>query len=307
MRFLLCTLPLLAACGASSGGNFDITLKGHGADGSAVDIHVVANDDGAGPANSAFTDDDNRDIAPGLDVAGEIEGTSQVSGPHCLSSPCPLKGVISVLTPPPIIYAGPWKGAQASVAFEDELNTVMNGFDFSAPGNDFALNYDPPEYHGSGDVTIVQHGTVTGTFTSRGAAVTVAGKFSTATPCNIQNPNFRNCGEPRGEDGKSNPIQRPYTENTCPADLVAPYEASPTWTNHTLHLGSIAIDCRTTDGPQPEAALANLLCYRRTSTSAGGCQWDVHFLADGQLEQFAVAAFASSSCSLPVKTCNTYR
>jgi len=56
-----------------------------------------------------------------------------------------------------------------------------------------------------------------------------------------------------------------------------------------------------------DTATANLLCYRRAKATAGGCDWDVHFLTDGSIQQFAVAAFATSSCALPVKTCNTYR
>lgn len=83
--------------------------------------------------------------------------------------------------------------------------------------------------------------------------------------------------------------------------MVAPYEASPVWKGDTLMRGDLKLDCRHT--PTSGA----LFCYLRRSVTVASCTEDVHFVTDGSLQQFDIAAFAAKECSVPVKTCNTYR
>jgi hypothetical protein len=303
---LVTTLLLAAACG-SSGDTFDITLKGHDEQNAPVDMEVSSNSDGAGHGSSSFNSEDGKDVGPMLVVVGGVEGASTVSGSHCLTSPCPPKGVLTVLAPPPIIYAGPWKAGNAALVFKDTLDTGLGAFDFTRGDSDFTMTFDPPDYSDSGDNVMTATGTLSGSYASSGASVAVSGTFSLSNLCTIQNFEFRSCGNTREPDGSANPLHRPYTENTCPPELVKPFEASPRWTGNTLHLGDIAIDCRVTNGQHTDNATEHLICYQRSTATAGGCDWDVHFATDGAVQAFAVAAFAKSGCQAAVKTCNTYR
>jgi hypothetical protein len=297
---------LSSAVGCHDRGNtIEITLKGSNEQGSPIDMSIKDDADGASMTSGGGPDDDDRDIAPQFITVGDVEGSSSVSGAHCVPSPCPKKATIMASTPPPIVYAGAWKATHTQIAFKDDLDSVLGGFNFDHGSSDFTLNFGPPEYHDSGKMVMTQTGNISGMYSNNGASVMVTGSFTLQDLCDIQNPYYRYCGNTQGQNGQSNPVHRSYIEDTCPEELVKPYEADPVWDGHTLKLGDISINCRVTDGGTSSSA-DQLLCYRRTTTSAGGCEWDVHFATDGLLQAFAIAAFAKGDCNVG-KACNTYR
>ena len=304
MRFRAIFLSFLFfACG-SSGNSFDLKLKGEAAPGQPVDMSLRLDAEGAGSTFGTFTDpNSNYQLAPRLILVGLTENSSHVSGSNCIVSPCPKIAQLRAFGPPTAIYAGPWHHTQANIAFQQDGRDIA-GLGFDDP-NDFTLNFEKPSYSGSGDTVFSQNGTVVGSATVRGSTVRVEGSFHVETQCNRQELSFRGCGNAKAGDGRANPLKQAYLENTCPAELVKPYEASPTWSGNTLHLGDINIDCRATNNGAEKTDSPSLQCFRHTSTKAGGCSWDVYFQTDGDLQAFSVAAFADSSCA--TKTCNTYR
>jgi len=289
---------LLLLCGCSRGTNFDLALKGT-FQSQPVDVNVHVETEF--PTDGTLgTDDPTRDIAPLFAVVGGTDTRSTVSG-TCSPAPCQPVAQLALRTPPPMVYAGPWTTTEANLSFRDLNFEPKQGFLFSGNTSHLTMNFEPPTFTGGGTVVMTNTGSVEGVLNAGAETINVTGRFNLAYECHKQEQYYRFCGNDRTADGKSNPIGRPYTENTCPAELVAPYEASPTWTGDTLHLGDLTVPCRHTEvGPVP------ILCYLRRTVTAAGCSWDVHFLTDGSVQQFAVAAFAKGDCAV-AKTCNTYR
>lgn len=292
MSRILPLICILAAC--SSGTSIDATVRGTWSN-VPLDVSFESDSGGFGGVTDGTlgNSDAVRDIAPGLAMLGSIPAYSSASGSVGPAEPAQVEVVFD--TPPPLVYAGPWTVPNATFTFQDanEERLLTIGVQ-----NALVLDFDEPDFSSFGEVTMVQTGRVSGTATKAGD-VTFDGSFQLQYECHEQSTYYRHCGNGRAEDGKANPVNRPYTEDTCPRELVAPYEASPKWDGDTLHLGDLEVDCRKTRA-------ANLLCYdRRTGVEADGCEWTVHFLTDGAVQQFAVAAFAGGSCAK--KFCNTYR
>lgn len=117
----------------------------------------------------------------------------------------------------------------------------------------------------------------------------------------MQAPYYVNCG-----NANDPALQRPSVlevEGDCPAALSASYLGAHAWDGKTLKLPNRSISCRSTDGVK-SSELDSLLCYDNQKIEAEGCSWDVHFVTDGILLQWRVAAWADASCDLPKKTCN---
>ena len=299
--------PLLAALAAcSSGSSVDGELTGSLA-GRDVQLHVKLDSDGSGVSNGTLPDEPNRDIAPGLVILGGVPNASSLSGSKCVIDPCPPLAELTYSSPPPIIYAGTWKAPDARLVFTDENFFPQAGVSFFETGKHFTgshfeLTFKEPDFSSSGDVTMVNTGTVDAAYVVDGETLAFKGDFRLEYQCHRQSVYYRHCGNTKG--GEPNPIHRPYTENTCPAELVTPYEGAPSWSGNTLTLGGFKMDCR--EGDSSSGDNKPLLCYqRRTKVSAGGCTWTVHFLTDGGIQQFAIAGFADGACAQ--KTCNTYR
>lgn len=289
---------LLTVSACSRGTNFDLAVKGT-LRGQPADIQVHVETEFA-TSGTLGNDDRLRDVAPLLVLAGGTDTRSTVSG-TCSPAPCEPVAEVYLLSPPPLVYAGAWKAKEARLTFKDLNFESKQTFALSGSTSHFTLTFDPPVFSSGGRGVASNSGTLEGAFVSGSDDVRLTGRFNLAYECHQQEKYFRFCGNTRTADGQSNPLNRPYTENTCPAELVAPYEVAPTWTGDTLHLGELTVSCRHTEGgPEP------ILCYQRRAVIAAGCNWDVHFLTDGSLQQFAVAAFAQGECAV-AKTCNTYR
>ena len=298
MKSIRLLMGLLAVSGCSRGTNFDLALKGT-LRGQPADIRVRVETEF--PTSGTLGNNDGlRDVAPLLVLAGGTDTRSTVSG-TCSPAPCQPVAELYLLSPPPLVYAGDWKAQDARLTFKDLDFESKQTLAFTGSASHFTMTFDPPVFSSGGRVVATNSGTVDGAFISGADDLRLSGRFNLAYECHEQENYYRFCGNGRGADGESNPLERPYTENTCPAELVAPYEASPTWTGDTLKLGDVTVNCRHTEsGPVP------ILCYLRRTVTAAGCTWDVHFLTDGSVQQFAVAAFAKGDCAV-AKTCNTYR
>ena len=305
LPLLLPLLPLLAALtGCSSGSNVDGDLKGR-IGGRDVDLHLRLDSDGSGVDDGTLGDDEpNRDIAPGFVILGGVPAATSVSGSKCVVDPCPPLAEIDFYSPPPLVYAGTWKATEAELKFTDEDFYGKADISFHGRDDHFELTFKEPDFSSSGNVTMVNTGTVDAAHVVNGETLAFKGNFRLEYQCHKQSRYYRHCGNTKG--GGPNPIKRPYTENTCPAELVTPYEGAPSWSGNTLTLGGFKIDCREGGVTDSSTGSLPLLCYqRRTKVSAGGCTWTVHFLTDGSIQQFAIAGFADGACAQ--KTCNTYR
>lgn len=289
---------LLTAC--SSGTFVDGTATGA----ASFDFRASTLEPASGslPANAA------RDITPLLLMLGGLDQESSLS---CKTCPQPKPTLVELVldAPPPLVYAGPWKAPQATLSLQapGEFGEAQDvrAWDFARSQASFTLTFDEPSFSGSGKTVMTARGTVSAE-SAPPEPLRLSGKFGLEYRCHLQEKYFRFCGNTRGADGASNPVHRPYTENTCPAELVQPYEASPVWKGNTLTLGELKVDCRETEGTPSSDGARPLLCYqKRDAVKANGCTWRVHFLTDGTLQQFAVAAWADEQC--PRKTCNTYR
>ncbi len=301
-------LALVLSLGCGGGGNaFTLSFKGAVSASQPIDMQLNLDGEGSGVTNGdnvATNSGMEYQIAPSGIFVGLTEASSHVSGGHCVTSPCPKLAQLSLRGPPSVFYAGPWKATHAVIKFQEAGRDVA-GFDFEQP-NDFTLNFERPQYSASGDIVFSQNGTVSGRLTYGSSVIETSGTFHLEQQCTKQERSFRRCGQRTVAGTAANPSKQAYLENTCPADLVKPYEVSPTWSGKTLHLGDIAIDCRGTNSTTvTENAPPEVQCFRRTTVQSAGCTWDVFFQTDGLLQAFTVAGFADSACAM--KTCNTYR
>lgn len=303
-RIALLPLLLAALAACSSGSNVDGELKGR-LGGRDIQLQVKLDSDGAGVSDGTLGNDaPNRDVAPGFVLLGGVPNATSLSGSKCVLDPCPPLAQLTYSSPPPLIYAGTWKAPDAVLKFTDEDFYPLAAVGFSGPANHFELTFKEPDFSSSGDVTMVNTGTVDAAHVANGETLEFKGDFRLEYQCHEQSVYYRHCGNPKGLG--PNPLKRPYTENTCPAELVTPYEGTPSWSGNTLTLGEFKIDCREGRSGQDGDGNWPLLCYqRRTKVRAGGCTWTVHFLTDGEIQQFAIAGFADGACEQ--KTCNTYR
>lgn len=287
---------LLALSACDPGMTADFTLKGLFA-GKDVDYRVALTSGGGAVADGTNVGD-NRHTADQLAMIGGQVAWTTLSGP-CAAEPCPDNVELSLYVPPVILHADPWVFPSFShLSLEKEFDPVL----VEDLGGKVALEFEEPEFFTSGRVVLRQRAKFAPGPTS--ATYALEGTVGLEYQCHIQSQYFRHCGQSIGGDGQSNPLKLPYARNTCPATLVAPYEASPTWSGNTLQLGDLAIPCRETEGGKNGTGAA-VLCYSKRTVEADGCTWRVHFLTDGLLYQFAVLGFADAAC--PKKTCNTYR
>lgn len=299
-RLLLLTTFGLAAC--SPGNTATLTLKGEFG-GKPIDLGFSLTS-GGGAVSDGTNVADNRNTANQLAIIGGLKEYASVRGSTCPTDPCPDGAELVLWTPPAIIHAGPW-----TLPASSELNLTRDT-DILARGEiggAWALDFGEPQFSPSGRVTMTNKATfVRGpTQTPSTLALDLQGSVSLEYQCHLQSKYFRHCGESIGGDGQQNPLNLPYAENTCPAELRTPYEASPRWSGNTLALGDLTVDCRETEGSL-NGGKPPVLCYsKRVGVKAGGCTWTVHFLTDGRLYQFALAGFADAAC--PTPTCNTYR
>jgi hypothetical protein len=266
----------------------------------AFDFKVSTTEPGSGTLPTSG----NRDVAPLFLLLGGIDATSSVACRTC-PTPTPTMATMQVALPPALVYAGEWKAPQASLALETGQGGVSTqavaAWDFSRTGSALTLTFDEPSFSGLGTTVMVGRGTLK----AQAPELNVTGRFNLEYRCHLQEQYFRFCGNTQRE-GVTNPVQRGWTENTCPAELVAPYEATPTWSGNTVTLGDQRVECRETEGTADIDGKRTLLCHqRREGVKAGGCTWRVHVLTDGTLQQLAVAGWADAAC--PLKACNTYR
>ncbi len=295
---LLSLGALLVLSSCEQGMTADVKLKGELA-GRPTDLSFTINSGGGGMSDGTNYGDD-RNIANQLAIIGGIPAYTAMRTTTCPTEPCPDTAELLLWTPPPIIYAGLWPLPERShLALQKDLDPLLTT-DISGQ---VALDFGEPQFVSGGRVTMRQPGTFApGAVRS---SFTLEGSFSLEYQCHKQSKYFRHCGEAIAGDGQTNPLKLPYARDTCPRELVAPYEASPKWSGNTVTLGDLKVDCRETEGSL-NGGKPPVLCYsKRTGVSAGGCTWTVHFLTDGAIYQFAIAAFADAAC--PVKTCNTWR
>lgn len=291
---------LVAGCSPGSTANF--TLKGQFG-GKPVDMGFSLTS-GGGAVSDGTNVGDNRNTADQLAIIGGLSDYTVARGSVCPTEPCPTSAELILWTPPVIIYAGPW-----TLPFGSELNLGQDTTTLAKGelASTWALEFDEPVFSSAGRVTMRNPakfipGPVA---TPDSRALELEGKVELEYQCHLQSKYFRHCGEAIRGDGQANPLNLPYARATCPAELVAPYEASPTWSGNTLKLGELSVDCRETEGSL-NGGKKPVLCYsKRTGVQAGGCTWTVHFLTDGALYQFAIAGFADANCA--TKWCNTYR
>ncbi|MFZ5443367.1 MAG: hypothetical protein ACOZQL_25390 [Myxococcota bacterium] len=292
--FLVFSLPLFAC---SPGMTADFTLKGTFAS-RPVDLSASLTSGGAGLSDGT-NKGDNRNTANQLAMIGGQTAWTSVRTTTCPTEPCPDNVELVLWTPPAIIHAGPWVLPEGSeVSLYKDLDLLA-----TEPIAGLAqLDFEPPEFSAAGRVTLRQRAKLGAG--PRMAGLTVEGSVGLEYQCFLQNTYFRHCGEAIRGDGQTNPLKLPYAENTCPRELVAPYEASPTWNGLQLSLGDLKVDCRETEGTL-NGGKKPVLCHSKRTVEAGGCTWTVHFLTDGALYQFAIAGWADAGCAQ--KTCNTYR
>ncbi len=302
LTWLASVLAALTACKDGTDIRGDVTGRYNG-----KEVRMTAQADSSGaPINfDASYGDGNRDVARHWALLGGNEYNSSAGGSSCVTEPCPNLAVINVKTPPALIYAGVWTSTDGSVGFGREGEKGMAFF--NTPGSRFEMDFAEPDFSSFGDITMVNTGKVYAVQEVNGEKLEFKGDFRLEFQCHKQSVYYRDCGNMRQEGLKPNPNGRPYAENTCPAELVAPYEGEPRWDGKTtLRLGDQKVDCREGHSSQGIDGSWPLLCYqRRTGVKAGGCTWRVHFLTDGSLQQFAVAGFSEGDCAQ--KTCNTYR
>lgn len=297
---LLVVASLLVACSPGNSANF--TLKGQ-LGGKPVDLGFALTS-GGGAVSDGTNYGDNRNTADQLAIIGGLRDYSVARGSVCPTEPCPDTAELILWTPPVIIHAGPW-----TLPFGSELNLGQDTTQLAKGelASTWALEFGEPEWSPGGRVTMRNHAKfIRGPVeTPASKALELEGTVDLEYQCHLQSKYFRHCGESIRGDGQKNPLNLPYARATCPAELVAPYEASPTWSGNTLKLGELSVECRETEGSL-NGGKKPVLCYsKRTGVQADGCTWTLHFLTDGALYQFAVAGFADASC--PTRWCNTYR
>lgn len=293
-------LALLVGCSPGNRANF--TLKGQLA-GKPIDMGFALTS-GGGAVNDGTNFGGTRNTADQLAVIGGLNDYSVARGSVCPTDPCPTAAELILWTPPAIIHAGPW-----TLPFGSELNLSQDTTPLAKGelASTWALEFDEPEFSPAGRLTMRNtakfiRGPVE---TPESRALELEGSVGLEYQCHLQSKYFRHCGQAIAGDGQQNPLNLPYARASCPAELVAPYEASPTWRGNTLQLGELSIDCRETEGSLHDGKKP-VLCYsKRTGVVANGCTWTLHFLTDGALYQFALAGFADASC--PTRWCNTYR
>ena len=269
----------------------------------AFDFRVATSE----PTSGTLPASGDRDVAPLLLLLGGIENTSSVTCRTC-PTPTPQFAELSIALPPALVYAGEWRPKSVGLALQvgdrgvGDRNVVV--WTFARPEDRFTVTFDEPSFSALGTTVMTARGAITAEATAP-EALSVTGRLSVDYRCHLQEQYFRFCGNTVRE-GVSNPIKRAWTENTCPAELVAPYEATPTWSGNTVTLGDQRITCRETEGTPDNDGKRTLLCHqRREGVTAGGCTWRTHVLTDGTLQQFAIAGWADAAC--PLETCNTYR
>lgn len=287
---------LLGALGCSPGMTADFSVKGVFA-GKDVD-YTVGLTSGGGWVADGTNVGDNRNTADQLAMIGGQVAWTTLRGP-CAAEPCPDNVELNLWVPPVLMHADPWVlPAYSDLKFDKEFDPVLA----EDLGEKFALEFEEPEFFSAGKVVLRQRAKFAAG--PRAAPFTLEGTVGLEYQCHLQSKYFRHCGEAIDGDGQRNPLKLPWARNTCPAELVAPWDVSPTWSGTTLQLGDLSIPCRETEGGK-EGGRAPVLCYAKRTMQADGCTWSVHFLTDGALYQFAVLGFADAAC--PKKTCNTYR
>ncbi len=298
--FVVLSLGVVSLGCGGPGSTANFTAKGR-LGGQSIDLRVGLTSGGGGMTDGTNFGD-NRHVANQLAVIGGLPEYSSVQGTVCPVTPCPDAVELLLWTPTPIIHAGPWPLPSGSfLNLQHDLTKVMSA-DLGTSPQPYQLDFGEPQFSPSGRVVMHQPGTFV---SPSGADLQLEGTFNLEYQCHTQNTYFRHCGQAKGADGTKNPLNLPYVEDTCPRELVAPYEAAPRWVGNTLHLGELSVDCRETEGSL-NGGQRPVLCYsKRTNVVAGGCTWAVHFVTDGLVYQFAVAGFADAAC--PVKTCNTSR
>lgn len=269
----------------------------------AFDFRVATSE----PTSGTLPSSGNRDIAPLLLLMGGIENTSSVTCRTC-PTPTPQFAELSIDLPPALVYAGEWRPPSVGLALQvgdrgvGDRNVIL--WDFARQGGRLTVTFDEPTFSGLGRTVLTARGAISGEATVP-EPLTLTGRLSVEFRCHVQEQYFRFCGNTMRE-GVSNPVMRGWTENSCPAELVTPYEATPSWSGNTVTLGDQRIDCRETEGTADSDGKRTLLCHqRREGVKAGGCTWRTHVLTDGTLQQFAIAGWADAAC--PIKACNTYR
>lgn len=295
-------LLVLSVVGCSAGNTADFTLKGE-LGGKPIDLGFSLTS-GGGAVDDGTNVADNRNTADQLAIIGGFKERSVVRGTVCPTEPCPDAAELILWTPPVIIYAGPWTLPEGSQLTLNDDTTALARGDLALT---WSLEFGEPTFVGGGRVTMQNQAKfVRGPVESPASkALALEGTVGLEYQCHLQSKYFRHCGEAIRGDGQQNPLNLPYARSQCPAELVAPYEASPTWSGTTLKLGELSVNCVETQGSE-NGGKKPVLCYsKRTGVKAGGCTWTVHFLTDGALYQFAIAGFADASCA--TRYCNTYR
>ncbi len=158
--------------------------------------------DGSGAELTAKSPSFNFTVKTDSRGAGLVERSEQfnlafstVNG-TCGGSPCPNKASLSLTFPPQLIWAGPWSGTAASLRLINEttMKTVA-AVDFSNPGNSLVIDFGPPTYSPSGESTMFNDGTVTGSATINGETVAFTGSARSESACSTSGSDYYvNCG-----------------------------------------------------------------------------------------------------------------
>jgi hypothetical protein len=234
------------------------------------------------------------DVLDSFVILGGSSMTTSVSG--CPAELCG-KGLPQMTLRGPLapLYLGPFISPQASISFRSELFTSVGGVSFSDGMGVATLNFTDFRFFWAGENVADASGTITATSST---GTKFSGTFTLGYACNSFSPFYRFCGNQKQD---VLPLNNRFGQNTCPAELLQPFEVVPTWSGTTLKFADTDVACRDTrPGGTPV-----FLCYQQAEVKAAGCTWQRHVLTDGYLQQFILAAKPIGPCSLPA--CTTFR
>lgn len=188
---LLASLVVLVAC--RGGMTADLTVKGE-IDQKPVDMKIQLTSGGGAVENATLEDS----AAIQLALIGGQQAYSSISVKTCPTDPCPDVAELILRTPPPVIYAGRWRLPEGSMLKLNRDLTPLTGVNLGDDREPYELDFDEPEFSGSGKVTMIQTAAV---ISPEGAKAQVTGSVELEYQCHIQSSYFRHCGEAKKDDG----------------------------------------------------------------------------------------------------------